>query len=90
MLKVKLARFGKRNKPLYRVIVTDSKNKPTGKFIEIIGTYNPEKTESKLNLKKERYDYYILRGAQPTESVRQLARLASLKTQTSAKRVSQA
>jgi small subunit ribosomal protein S16 len=71
-VKIRLARFGTNKKPFYRVVVADSTSPRNGRFIERVGTYDPRKTPPHLVLKKERIVEWIKRGAQPTETVKQL------------------
>jgi small subunit ribosomal protein S16 len=71
-VKIRLARFGTNKKPFYRVVVADSASPRNGRFIERVGTYDPRKTPPHLELKKERIVEWIKRGAQPTETVKQL------------------
>lgn len=74
MVKIRLRRTGKKNAPSYRVVVADSRSPRDGKFIEIIGFYNPCNAEEKINV--ERADYWLANGAQPTGSVADLIRRA--------------
>lgn len=68
MVKIRLQRIGRRHDPHFRLIVTDAKRGPkSGKFIEILGSYNAKMGEVKIN--KERAEYWISVGAQPTETV---------------------
>jgi len=72
MVKIRLTRKGRKNAPAYRIVVADSRAKRDGKFIEIIGYYNPTEDPEKVVYKKERYDYWISVGAQPTKAVKKL------------------
>jgi len=71
MVKIRLARHGRKRLPFYRVVAADIKAPRDGKFLEILGTYNPvEKDESKeVTLKIDRVDYWLGHGAQPTDTV---------------------
>jgi small subunit ribosomal protein S16 len=69
---IRLRREGAKNRPYYKVVVTDSRSPRDGKFIEIIGTYDPKKTGHNSTLKVERAEYWIARGAQPSDTVRSL------------------
>ncbi len=60
------------NRPYYKVVVTDSRSPRDGKFIEIIGTYDPKKTGHNSTLKLDRAEYWISKGAQPSDTVRSL------------------
>ncbi len=68
MLKIKLARIGKKHQPEYRVIVQEQSRDPWGPATEILGHYNPRTNPSTVELKKERIQYWIDNGAQVTES----------------------
>jgi len=70
-VKIRLARFGKTGKPLYRLVAIDEHFKRNGKAVEILGTYNPhEKVKSqKLKVKSDRVKYWLSVGAKPTETV---------------------
>lgn len=72
MLKIKLSRIGKRNQPFYRIIVAEAKSKRDGKNIEILGTYNPIVKPKKIDLNLEKYQDWIKKGAQPTQTVKSL------------------
>jgi small subunit ribosomal protein S16 len=69
---IRLRREGAKNRPYYKVVVTDSRSPRDGKFIEIIGTYDPKKTGDNSTLKVDRAEYWIARGAQPSDTVRSL------------------
>ncbi len=68
--KIRLARFGRNKTPFYHIVVTDSRNRRDSKFIERIGTFNPlldDENKDKIVLKKDRAEYWLSVGAQPTE-----------------------
>jgi small subunit ribosomal protein S16 len=69
---IRLRREGAKNRPYYKVVVADSRSPRDGKFIEIIGTYDPKKPNDNSTLKMERAQYWIDRGAQPSDTVRSL------------------
>ena len=69
---IRLRREGAKNRPYYKVVVTDSHSPRDGKFIEVIGTYDPKKTGQNSSLKVERAEYWISKGAQPSDTVRSL------------------
>jgi small subunit ribosomal protein S16 len=69
MVKIRLRRTGKTKQPSYRVIVADSRSPRDGKFIEIIGHYNPIRQPKVLEVKADRARYWLGVGAQPTEVV---------------------
>lgn len=69
---IRLRREGSLNRPYYKVVVADSRSPRDGKFIEIIGTYDPKKTGHNSTLKIDRVEYWMARGAQPSDTVRSL------------------
>jgi small subunit ribosomal protein S16 len=60
------------NRPYYKVVVADSRSPRDGKFIEIVGTYDPKKSGHNSTLKLDRIEHWIARGAQPSDTVRSL------------------
>ena len=70
MLKIRLSRIGKRGQAYFRVIVTEHTKKPKGEYLELLGTYNPH--EKVLNIKKDRIEYWVSKGAQPSPTVNNL------------------
>lgn len=72
MLTIRLARFGMKKKPTYRVVVIDSRNPRDGKAVEVVGNYNPVAQANELNLNRERIDYWVSNGAQPSDTVKRL------------------
>jgi|SRR4051812_41974283 small subunit ribosomal protein S16 len=77
-VKIRLRRVGRKKAPMYRIVVADSKSPRDGKFIEIVGQYQPRTGENAINLKSERVNYWLNVGAQPTDTVRSLLRKAGL------------
>ncbi len=73
MLKIRLKRTGKKNAPSYRIVVADSRSPRDGKAKEVIGWYNPSEDPENVSLKRERLDYWVEKGAQTTEAVKNLA-----------------
>ena len=69
---IRLRREGAKNRPYYKVVVADSRSPRDGKFIEIIGTYDPKKQGDNSTLKIDRVEHWIARGAQPSDTVRSL------------------
>ena len=71
MLKIRLSRGGRTGVPFYRILVTNSTSPRDSKFLEKVGTYNPlvSDDEKKLSINKERVEYWLSVGAQPTERV---------------------
>jgi small subunit ribosomal protein S16 len=70
MVKIRLTRIGRNNIPIYRVVVIDSKKARDGEYIEKVGYYDPRKKE--LNLDRDRIEYWISKGAKPTNIVAKL------------------
>ena len=69
---IRLRREGTINRPYYKVVVADSRSPRDGKFLEMVGTYDPKKPEHNSTLKLDRIDHWIARGAQPSDTVRSL------------------
>ena len=69
---IRLRREGALNRPYYKVVVADSRSPRDGKFIEIVGTYDPKKPGHNSTLKIERVEYWMSKGAQPSDTVRSL------------------
>ncbi|MEZ4872617.1 MAG: 30S ribosomal protein S16 [Bdellovibrionales bacterium] len=78
MVVIRLARFGSTHRPKYRVTVADQRRAAKGKYIEIVGNYNPapKGQEKELFLDMERVNEWIKKGAQPTQRVKSLMRKA--------------
>ena len=71
-LKIRLTRLGDKKAPFYRVVVADSKSPRDGKFVEILGTYNPLTNPAEIKINNEKAAEWIKNGAQPTETAREL------------------
>ena len=71
-VKIRLARHGAEKRPYYRIVVADSRKPRDGRFIEEVGRYNPCVTPSMVKFDKERVDYWMSNGAQPTDTVARL------------------
>ncbi len=69
MVKIRLRRVGAKNKPMYRIVVADSRSPRDGAFIEIIGHYNPLTDPETLDVDKEKAVKWLTSGARPTETV---------------------
>jgi small subunit ribosomal protein S16 len=72
MLKIRLRRMGSNRRPVYRVVVSDSKRTPTATVLEEVGFYNPRTTPAEVKLDRERIEYWVGRGAQMSETVASL------------------
>lgn len=71
-VKIRLARAGARNRPFYRIVVTDARTPRDGRFIEMIGTYDPTISPPRLTMKDDRIHHWMGQGARPTRTVSQL------------------
>lgn len=69
---IRLRREGAKNRPYYKVVVADSRSPRDGKFIEVIGAYDPKLAGDNSSLNLERAEYWINKGAQPSDTVRSL------------------
>ena len=76
MVKIRLRRMGKKKQPTYRVVVTDSRSPRDGRFIERLGYYDPTADPPDVKLDLGRLDYWLGNGAQPTRTVKDIARKA--------------
>ena len=76
--RIRLARVGSKKNPVYRVVVTDSRSPRDGKFIEIVGRYNPQTDPSTIDLDEAKVKDWISKGAQPSESVQRLLKAKGL------------
>ncbi len=76
MVKIRLARFGAKKKPFYRIVVADSRFPRDGKFIDILGTYDPTRNPAALKLDRDKVKSWIEKGAQPTDTVGSLLKRA--------------
>ena len=72
MVVIRLRRAGSKKRPFFRVVVTDSRAAADSSFVEILGHYNPRTRPALVDVKKDRVDYWISKGAQPSDSVRTL------------------
>ena len=72
MLMIRLARVGARKQPHYRVVVIEKDRARNGRSVEVVGTYNPRTTPASIEFKRDRVDYWISKGAQPSETVGKL------------------
>jgi small subunit ribosomal protein S16 len=70
--RIRLARVGSKKNPIYRVVVADARSPRDGRFIEIVGQYNPQTDPSTINLDEDRVRDWIGKGAQPSDSVKRL------------------
>ncbi|MCH7986165.1 MAG: 30S ribosomal protein S16, partial [Acidobacteria bacterium] len=68
MLRIRLTRVGKKKQPVYRIVVMEKKRARDSRFVEIVGQYNPRQEPALINLKAERVQYWLSKGAQPSET----------------------
>jgi small subunit ribosomal protein S16 len=84
MVRIRLRRVGRKNAPMFRIVVADSESPRDGRFIEVIGQYSPRETaadgkgKGRLSIRTERAHYWLDVGAQPSDTVRSLLRRAGL------------
>ncbi|HEA65493.1 MAG TPA: 30S ribosomal protein S16 [Desulfobacterales bacterium] len=71
-VKIRLARHGSKKRPFYRIVVADVEKPRDGKFIEMVGTYNPLLDPAEVSMKQDRIRYWIDQGAIPTDTVKSL------------------
>jgi small subunit ribosomal protein S16 len=74
MLMIRLARFGGKKKPSYRVVVIDKERARDSRAVEVVGTYNPVSQPTAVKLNHERIQHWINNGAQPSDTVARLLR----------------
>ncbi|MGV3773852.1 MAG: 30S ribosomal protein S16 [Verrucomicrobiales bacterium] len=68
-VRIRLKRVGAKNSPVYRIVVADNRSPRDGKFIEEVGTYQPLKKDDNFVLQLDRVEYWVSKGAQPSETV---------------------
>jgi len=80
MIKIRLQRHGARHAPFYRMVVAPAQSRRDGRFIEVLGTYNPQSSsrDRELDLKMDRVDHWLEVGAQPTDTANSLIRQGRL------------
>ena len=77
-VKIRLRREGRKKTPMYRIVVADSRSPRDGRFIEILGQYQPRGGENAIALQTDRVNHWLDVGAQPTDTVRSLLRRAGI------------
>ncbi len=80
MVKIRLARFGRKKKPFYRIVVTDSRKRRDSGWIEVIGYYNPLTNPKEIDIDMERMNYWLSKGAQMTDRVSKLKKIYEERT----------
>jgi len=71
-VKLRLTRIGSKKNPVYRIVAADSRSPRDGKFLEIVGRYNPQSNPSMIDLDEEKIRDWLAKGAQPSQSVQRL------------------
>ena len=74
-VKLRLVRMGKKKQPTYRLVAADSRSPRDGRFIEILGTYEPRAEPSRINIDNAKAVQWLTKGAQPTETVQKLLKI---------------
>lgn len=77
MLTIRLMRMGSKNRPFYRIVIKEKRSKRDGKYLELIGYYDPLRQEDNCKINHERYNYWLKKGAIPSETVRSLFKKTS-------------
>ena len=75
-VRLRLTRVGKKKQPTYRIVAADSRSPRDGRFIQIVGTYNPRTDPSTLNVDNDKAVKWLMDGAQPTERVKKLLEIS--------------
>ena len=75
---LRLTRRGAKKKPFYRIVATDSRNPRDGRFLEVLGTYDPLKTEDNVKVDRDKAMAWIKKGAQPSQTVASLLKKAGV------------
>ena len=75
MVKIRLARGGRKKRPFYRIVAADSRMKRDGRFLEVVGFYNPISNPKELKINTERVDHWISEGAQMSQTVANLVKI---------------
>jgi len=77
-VKLRLTRIGSKKNPIYRIVAADSRSPRDGKFLEIVGRYNPQTDPSTIELDGEKIKGWLGKGAQPTEAVARLIKVKGI------------
>ena len=77
-VRIRLTRVGSKKNPIYRVVVADQRSPRDGRFIEIVGRYNPQTDPSTIDLDEDRVRDWLAKGAQPSETVARLIKAAGI------------
>jgi small subunit ribosomal protein S16 len=79
-VRMRLTRVGSKKNPIYRVVVADSRSPRDGRFIEIVGRYNPQTDPSTIELDEAKVTEWLGKGAQPSDAVARLIKVAGIST----------
>lgn len=80
MLKIKLTRVGRKGQPQYRIVVVEARDKNSGKYIDLLGTYNPLVNPADFKLDQVKYADWLSKGAKPTETIRTMVKKTAAKS----------
>jgi small subunit ribosomal protein S16 len=79
-VKLRLTRVGSKKNPVYRIVAADSRSPRDGKFLEIVGRYNPQTDPSTIDFDEERIRHWLSKGAQPSNTVQRLLKAKEFKS----------
>ena len=77
-VRIRLSRMGSKKRPFYRIVVADSRAPRDGRFVEVLGTYNPRTEPVEVQVNPERLQTWLKQGAEPTDTVRSLLKQKGL------------
>jgi small subunit ribosomal protein S16 len=78
LVTMRLSRIGSKKRPYYRIVVIDKRRARNGRFLEVLGKYNPIVDPAQLDINAERAQYWLSKGAEPSETVRSILRKKEL------------
>ena len=78
MVTIRLSRIGSKKRPYYRIVVIDKRRARNGRFLEVVGQYNPIANPVQMEVNAERAQYWLSKGAEPSETVRSIFRKKEL------------
>jgi small subunit ribosomal protein S16 len=78
LVTMRLCRIGSKKRPYYRIVVIDKRRARNGRFLEVVGNYNPIANPVQMEINQERAQYWLSKGAEPSETVRSLLRKREL------------
>jgi small subunit ribosomal protein S16 len=78
LVTMRLSRIGSKKRPYYRIVVIDKRRAQNGRFLEVVGQYNPIANPVQLEINAERAQYWLSKGAEPSETVRSILRKKEL------------